>query len=244
MPSLYQRDLAYIQAKGFGDFARAAAPEIIRRLRSSTLDVRRVIDVGCGAGPLAKALVDAGFEVTGVDTSEELLEFARLNVPNADFIRASAYDVQIPACDAVIALGEPLTYHADCSRADELVGDFFRKVADALPSNGMLIFDVIGLGEPSLTARTWASGDDWAVLVDTTENQEERTLVRNIEIFRYECEFYRRSNEVHRVRLFDVQKLRDQLISIGFAVEIADSYGAYPLLPRRHAFFATFGPQR
>jgi hypothetical protein len=48
----------------------------------------------------------------------------------------------------------------------------------------LLIFDVIGLGEPFLAGRTWLSGDDWAVPVETTENQTERTLVRNIETFR------------------------------------------------------------
>jgi hypothetical protein len=30
---------------------------------------------------------------------------------------------------------------------------------------GVLIFDVIGLGEPSLAGRTWSSGDDWGQIV-------------------------------------------------------------------------------
>jgi SAM-dependent methyltransferase len=197
------------------------------------------MDVGCGAGPLTTALVEAGFDVTGVDTSADLLELARARVPAAHFVHASAYDVPIQGYDAVIALGEPLTYHSDTAIADRLVNDFFERVAEALPSGGMLIFDVIGLGEPSLAGRTWISADDWAVLVETTENQAERTLVRNIEIFRRDGEAYRRSREVHTVRLFDVRALSDQLASCGFAAETAQSYGAQPLPPRRHAFFAT-----
>jgi len=239
MQSLYQRDLAYIHATAFQALAQGAAEEIVRRLRSAGSPIRRVLDIGCGAGPLTKALTDAGFEVTGVDTSADLLELARERAPTAQFVHASAYDVPIEGYDAVIALGEPLTYHGDARKADQLVNGFLQRVAEALPPGGMLIFDVIGLGEPSLAGRTWRSGEDWAVLVETAENQAERTLVRNIEIFRRDDAAYRRSREIHNLRLFDVTELCDQLASRGFAVGIERSYGAQQLPPRRHAFFAT-----
>ena len=77
MASFYQEDLAYIQATGFADFARSAAPEILGILRSGTIPVRRVFEVGCGAGPLTVVLVDAGFQVIGIDVSGDLLRLAR-----------------------------------------------------------------------------------------------------------------------------------------------------------------------
>ena len=141
--------------------------------------------------------------------------------------------------DAVVAVGEPLTYHTERTDADHLVSQFFQRVAQALPPDGLLIFDVIGLGEPSLAGRNWMSGDDWAVLVETTEDQTERTLVRNIETFRRVGELYRRSHEVHTVGLFDVAALCDRLASYGFATETAQSYGTQQLPPRRHTVFAT-----
>lgn len=196
------------------------------------------MDMGCGAGPLTRALVDAGFDVTGVDTSAELLQIARANVPTAHFIHASAYDAPIQHYDAVVAVGEPLTYHSEAADADSLVSGFFQRVADALPPDGVFIFDVIGLGVPSLADRTWYSGDDWAVLVETTEDQNERSLIRDIQVFRRVGDNYRRSHEVHRVRLFDISILRNELAACGFAVETYHSYGAQQLPPRRHAFFA------
>src|SRR5215470_3208089 len=239
MQSLYQCDLAYVHSIAFESLARGAAGEIVRTLRNSNAHIRKVMDVGCGAGPLTKALVEAGFDVTGVDNSAELLKLANANVPTAHFVYASVYDVQIRDYDAVIALGEPLTYHPEGADADNLVSGFFQRVAEALPPGGMLIFDVIGLGEPSLAGRTWSSGDDWAVLVETTEKQPERSLVRNIEVFRRVGDAYTRSHEVHRVRLFDVSILHNQLNSYGFVTEMFQSYGVQPLPPRRHAFFAT-----
>lgn len=239
MDAIYECDLAYVHATAFEALALGAAPEIIRCLQSCSTPVRRVLDVGCGAGPLTRALSEAGFEVTGVDTSAALLELAREKAPGAQFVNASAYEIELSGYDAIVAVGEPLTYHADSADADSLVSRFFGNVARALPPGGMLIFDVIGLGAPSLAARTWASGEDWAVLVETTEKEAERILVRNIDTFRSTGGLYRRSREVHKVRLFDIPELREQLSSLGFAVETAECYGRHPLAPRRHAFFAT-----
>jgi SAM-dependent methyltransferase len=236
---LYDLDLAYIQAKAFENPARGAAPEIVRRLQDAGIPIRRVVDVGCGAGPLTAALTAAGFEVTAIDQSAELLAIAREADPSAHFINASIYETEIPACEAVLAVGEPLTYHGPDVDGDRLVKCFFQRVSEILPTGGMLIFDVIELGKPPLTGRFWSSGDDWAVMVDTTEDQATRTLVRNIEIFRRVNDLYRRGREVHRVRLFDTRTLCDQLASCGFKIETSQAYGAQALGPRRRAFFAT-----
>lgn len=47
----------------------------------------KVLDVGCGAGiPVTKFLVEAKFDVIGVDFSEGMLKLARRNVPEAKFV--------------------------------------------------------------------------------------------------------------------------------------------------------------
>ena len=47
-----------------------------------------VLDVGCGAGvPVTKFLIESGFDVTGIDFSENMLRLAETNVPKARFIK-------------------------------------------------------------------------------------------------------------------------------------------------------------
>ncbi|GFE15053.1 methyltransferase [Streptomyces glebosus] len=68
----------------------AAAEWLIRSLAGGS----RVLDLGCGTGlPTARQLVDAGFEVVGVDLSRRMVELAREYVPGAAFRRLDIADL-------------------------------------------------------------------------------------------------------------------------------------------------------
>lgn len=66
-----------------------------------------VLDLGCGCGvPVARVLTAAGHRVIGVDISEAQIGRARELVPDAEFVRADATEVDFPAAsfDAVVSL--------------------------------------------------------------------------------------------------------------------------------------------
>jgi SAM-dependent methyltransferase len=237
--ALYERDLARVQADGFGAFAAAAAPALVARLRAARAPVRRVLDVGCGAGITTRALVDAGFDVIAIEPSDALLAIARTTVPEATFLHASAYDAAFPPCDAILAVGEPLSYHAPDVDADARVQRFFASAAAALPALGLLVFDLLVAEGPSLDARGFRSEADWAILWETREDRAAGRLTRTIETFVREGDTYRRAHEVHRVKLFAEGELRAWLDRAGFDVDVSAAYGDHPLAPRRLAFFAT-----
>ena len=57
-----------------------------------------VLDVGCGAGvPVVRFLVDAGFNVTGVDVSSCMLELAHIHVPEANFLKMDMRQLEFAA---------------------------------------------------------------------------------------------------------------------------------------------------
>src|SRR3954470_10579790 len=53
---------------------------------------RRVFDLGCGNGSVARTLTDRGYRVTGVDPSSLGIEQAKKAHPDLDLHLGSAYD--------------------------------------------------------------------------------------------------------------------------------------------------------
>ena len=238
MLEIYREDLAYVHNVGFGAFAKAAAEYLVELFDTPPHSITRILDVGCGSGITTRVFADAGLSVIGIEPSPAMIDLARRAAPHAEFIQRSAYEVGLPSSDAIVAIGEVLNYHSEPNRADELIRKFFQSAYAALNSGGLFVFDVIINGAPLLDAKTWVSGEDWAVLVNTTENTACHTLVREIEIFRARTKYYRRTRERHSIRVFNSAELRNWLTEFGFDVEIGSGYGDSQLLPRRIAVTA------
>lgn len=100
----------------------------------------RVLDLGCGTGkPILKYLVEKGFRVTGVDQSEKMLEIAKREVPEAEFIHSDMISVQLaPGFAAAIAWDS--IFHVERKHHSEI----FHLLADALESGGRLLLSVGG----------------------------------------------------------------------------------------------------
>jgi SAM-dependent methyltransferase len=113
MRSFYESNLALIHNAGFGALARGAGRVLLDRLRQSGAPAGTLVDLGCGSGALAEQVSAAGYEVVGVDLSPHLLSLARQRVPQAQFILASLYDVELPEAAAITMIGECVNYVVD-----------------------------------------------------------------------------------------------------------------------------------
>ncbi len=185
-------------------------------------------------------LIDAGYRVLGIDISEAMIELSRKKVPEADFRVGSLFEVEIPPCAAVTAISEVLNYLFDAENEDLGLGRLFQRVHDALVPGGVFVFDVLGPGQvpPGDKTRGFSVGEDWAVLSEREEDVERGTMERRIVSFRKAGEYYRRDDEVHRVRLYDPSGLSAELERAGFRVRTMRSYGGLPLSEGHAAFVA------
>lgn len=236
---VYGRDVAHVHDMGHGDFARDAAPALLRLLRRAGIHEGLVIDLGCGSGIWAAALVDAGYDVIGVDQSAALLEIARERAPGARFVRGSLYDAKLPPCDAVTALGECFSYRVDQRAGRRAVAVVLRRVAAALRPGGMLVFDVLAPGsEPEGGRRTWSEGPDWLLCLDVREDPAAATLTRRIAVFRPENGCYRRADELHRLWLYSRGDALADLDAAGLRARTLTGYGRNVRFRRGHIGFA------
>ena len=239
MNHFYSEDLAYVHHVGYDQFSKRAGRELIHIFQSSGVGPGTVIDLGCGTGHWAKMLMDEGYTVYGFDISDAVIRIARRECPRAAFAVTSLKEVEFRPCRAVTALGEVFNYWADGEPTCEFLAEFFQKISKHLQEGGIFAFDVItqSNGE-SMQYNTWKKGDDWAVLTAVSEDVDLGEIKREITVFREVDDQYRRSEEVHRVRVLDGEKIKKLLIDSGFDVQVSTSYGSYPLAPRRHAFIA------
>lgn len=236
----YQEDLAYIHDVGFGFLSQQSAPGLLEILHQKGVEKGLVVDLGCGSGIWAKALTQAGYQVLGIDISEAMLNLARKKAPQAQFQQASLLRVKIPQCDAITSIGECLNYQFDEHGFTE-IKELFACIYQAIRPGGIFIFD---LAEPgyvigSNPQKTYSEGEDWAILLEKEEDRQSNTLTRTMTVFRKVGNFYRRSEEIHKVQLYKNAEIATELEKVGFQVTVIRGYGELKFKNGQVGFIAT-----
>jgi SAM-dependent methyltransferase len=227
----YRDDLAWIHHAGFSEFARASAPGVIAELHTRGIREGLVVDVGCGSGVLSRALLNAGYEVLGIDASPSMIELARVHAPKAHFEVATFDRAVLPPCPAIVAMGEVLNYGTlDDVRA------FIRNAAHALSAGGLLLFDVAVRGSYPAHDEVRIGGDDWSIIA--IKDSDGERVTRRVLTFRQVDGVTRHDEERHVMELYAREELTAILREHGFRVRTRRSYGLRRLPVGHVAFVA------
>ena len=238
----YGKDLAYVHDKGFLDLAEQATPVVVRLLADRGIDRGHIVELGSGSGATAQALTEAGHRVLGIDASRAMVELARTRAPAAHFRVGSWAETQLPECDAVIAIGEVLGYVGSARGTKNELEDLFGRVRTALRPNGLFVFDLAIPGRvPGGEDSAFRVGDDWAILY--TAHEAGPRLQRRITTFRRigGGATYRRTEEVHRLRLWSAREVDKMLRDARFRVQVRRGYGGGAFAPGHRVFIARVG---
>jgi glycine/sarcosine N-methyltransferase len=127
------------------DYRRLIAwPERLRREEPFLREVlgsgpnRRVLDLGCGTGEHSRFLATAGFEVTGVDASAEMLAAARDGVAggNPRFVEGDLREIEAVVGEgfgAALCLGNTVPHLADPAALQSFLRGLARRLRPGAP---------------------------------------------------------------------------------------------------------------
>lgn len=123
----HRRALRFLDTHGQGDKSRTA------------------LEVGCGSsGRLTELLLTDGFDVTGVDISEEMLKLARERYPKVTYHLADITQWELPQAYHLISAWDSI-WHVPLGQQEGVV----RKLCQGLIPGGVFIFTAGGLDTPS-----------------------------------------------------------------------------------------------
>jgi len=188
--------------------------------------VHDVLDVACGTGLLAAELVRRGYQVVGVDASQEMLDRARnLLGPAVELVPDSLPDLGVGGrFDAVVCTLDGVTYlePAEVPRA-------FRAFAERLRPDGWLVFDVhtdammaFTLSRPEVTGKK----DGFRFTITSAVDRGARTSDTRIEITPPEAAPF---GELHRQHFHATDDVRAALGAAGLdVIAVRDGYSDRP----------------
>ena len=189
-------------------------------------NITSVLDLGCGTGNHSIHLAAKGYEVSGVDRSDEMLDLARLKAKERDLpVNFYCGDIKTidlgKKFDAVIVMFAVLGYQS----TNEDVIQTLKNIRRHLRAGGLLIFDV-WYGPAVLSQKP----GDRVSIVEDNNLKIIRLSSGVLDTFRHICnvtynvykiegkEVVDETVEVHQMRFFFPQELRFFLNITGFEI--------------------------
>lgn len=183
-------------------------------------EIKQIADLGCGTGEITIALAQKGYEMTGVDYSEDMLAYAEhkamqrnvniqwLNQDLRQLEGISHLDAAISYCDVLNYITEP-----------EDLQNVFHHVHDSLKPGGLFLFDVhdINYITHHYINHTFADvTDDISYIWFCLPGEEPGEMYHELTFFNLQDGKYERFDEEHHQRTYPVQFYKDLLNAAGF----------------------------
>ncbi|AZV63484.1 class I SAM-dependent DNA methyltransferase [Peribacillus frigoritolerans] len=185
---------------------------------------RKVLDLACGTGEMTVELAQHGFEVTGVDLSDEMLLVAnekavKLGLSIPLFQQNMAELEGLGQFDCVTIFCDSLNYLRD----EEDIVKTFSRVHEHLKDGGLFMFDIHSVYkmEEIFRDHTFAvNGKEVSYIWDCFPGEEPYSVEHDLSFFVRDDEsgLYDRFDELHYQRTYPVEQYKKWLEQAGFTV--------------------------
>jgi SAM-dependent methyltransferase len=212
-----------------------------------------VVDLGCGTGNIAIPLAQSGFQVTGIDLSEDMLAVAHEKTEHirraSPFARGGSIqwlcqdmrEWELPdRVDCVISFCDSLNYLTE----EEDISRTFRQAHKGLKDEGLFIFDVHApaqLEQYSAEQPFIYNEEELAYIWTCDYDPDLRQIEHELTIFAKsgEHDHFQRIEELHVQRAYSADWIMDELKRAGF--ENVDCYADFawkrPNMESKRLFF-------
>jgi len=220
---------------------------VISLLKEEKIEDGLVLDLGCGTGKMTRLLAEAGYDMIGIDNSEDMLEIAREFQYIDPVLKEGEEDEETSSIlyllqdmrefelygtvRAIISICDSMNYILE----EEDLLQVFKLVNNYLDPKGIFIFDMNTrykyaelLGETTITENREEGSFIWENYFDEEEdiNQYDLTL-----FIREEGDLYRKYEETHYQRVYDLDTVKCLLKEAG--MEFVAAYDAFTREPVR-----------
>ena len=195
-----------------------------------------LLDLGCGTGSLTELLAKRGYDMIGVDYSEEMLELAMEKKAESgsdilylcqdmrEFELYGTVRAVVSVCDCMNYITEP----------EDLV-TVFKLVNNYLDPGGVFLFDLnteykyeTVMGDCTIAE----DREDSSFIWDNQYDEESRINIYDLSIFvKEEGDLYRKYQETHYQRAYSVGEIRAAIEAAG--MEFVTVYDAFTKEPPR-----------
>jgi len=197
-------------------------------LRRDGIENDLVLDLGCGTGTLTELLAKEGYDMIGIDYSQEMLARAMEKRDESGlqilYLLQDMREFELyGTVKAVVSVCDSLNYLLE----EEDVIETFRLVNNYLDPKGLFIFDfntVYKYKEVIGDATIAENREDCSFIWENYYHEEDEINEYEVTFFVKEGELFRRFEETHYQRGYTPQQMKDFLAKAGLEfVSMADS---------------------
>jgi ubiquinone/menaquinone biosynthesis C-methylase UbiE len=192
----------------------------IKLLKVNGIDKGTLVDIGCGTGTGTELFAESGYEMIGIDMSQEMLEIAENKKDGRKiiYVLQDATKMNLPyKVSAMVSIGDSMNYITDYSDFVKVL----KRVHQYLDDDGVFVFDLktrkyfSNIGESTIAEDREECSFIWDNYFDTETNINEYYLSVFI---RSDDGRYDKYEEEHYQRGYRLQEVKDAIKESGLSL--------------------------